>query len=53
MRGNVVWCGSKNGYQKNMGFKESGLHAQMVITIISSSQCNLGGGGGADTYITI
>jgi hypothetical protein len=30
---NVVWCGSKNGYQKNMCLKEIGLCAQSMIII--------------------
>jgi hypothetical protein len=33
----VVWCGSKNGYRKTMLWKEIGLHAQNVITILKST----------------
>ena len=32
----VVRCGSKNGYQKHMCFKEIGLCAHDLITILSS-----------------
>ena len=33
----VVWCGSKNGYQKGHVFKrERGLSAQNVIPILDS-----------------
>ena len=30
----VVWCASKNGYQKDMCLKEIGLHAQNMISIL-------------------
>jgi hypothetical protein len=33
---NLVWCGSKNGYQKGMCLKEIGLCVQKMITIVSS-----------------
>ena len=32
----VVRCGSNKGYQKDMWLKEIGLHAQSIITILSS-----------------
>ena len=32
----VVWCGSKNGHQKDMRLKEIGLRAQNMITFLSS-----------------
>jgi hypothetical protein len=32
----VVWCGSKNGYQKDMSWKEIGLRAKNVIILLSS-----------------
>ena len=32
----LVWCGSKNGYQKDMCLIEIGLCAQIMITILSS-----------------
>ena len=39
----VIWCGSKNGYQKDMSLKEIGLRAQNMITILGSiSQHNWG-----------
>ena len=33
----VVWCGSKNGYQKDICLIEIGLHAQTLTTILSST----------------
>ena len=32
----VVRCGFKNTYPKDMSFQEFGLHAQIMITILSS-----------------
>ena len=32
----VVRCGSKIGYQKDMYFKKIGLHVQNMMTILSS-----------------
>ena len=32
----VVWCSSKIGLQKDMWFKEIGLRAQSMITIIAN-----------------
>ena len=39
----VVWCGSKNKYQKDTCLKEIGLHAQNMITIVASIIDLLGG----------
>ena len=41
----VLWCGSKNGYQKCMYSKEIGLHTQNM-TIIQGSIVNIIEGGG-------
>ena len=41
----VLWCGFKNGHQKDTCFKEIGLHAQNMITI-SGTVVNLMGRGG-------
>ena len=30
----VVWCNSKDGYQKDVDFEEIGLRVQNVITIL-------------------
>ena len=32
----VVWCGSKNGYQKDSEMNEIGQHPQNMITILGS-----------------
>jgi hypothetical protein len=32
----MVWCGFKNGYQKDVSLKELGIHAQNMITIRGS-----------------
>ena len=40
----VVKCGSKKGRRKDLGLKEIGLHAQILLTIIGSPTS---GGGGA------
>ena len=44
----VVWCNCKDGYQKDVGFEEIGLHVQNVITILGST-INVTG----RTYVTI
>ena len=31
----VLWCGSKNGYQKDICLKEIGLHAHITMTILN------------------
>ena len=31
----VVWCGSKNKYQKDMCLKEIGLHPQNMVIILN------------------
>jgi hypothetical protein len=39
----VVWCGSKNTYQKDMFVKEIRLHVENMITILDPySQLNKG-----------
>ena len=38
----VVWCSSKNGYQKDV-FKEIGLHAQNTRAILDSTVNKIGG----------
>ena len=45
----VVWCGSKNGYQKDMRSKEIGQCAQNMITILGSLVKSIRGG----AYMTI
>jgi hypothetical protein len=37
----VVWCGSKNGYQEDMYLIEIGLHAQNIITLMSTPLMSL------------
>ena len=32
----MVWCGSENGYQKGLCFRETGLRAQNTITALGS-----------------
>ena len=44
----VVWCGTKNGYQKYICFEEVGLRDQNMITILDS-RINIIEG----TYMTI
>jgi hypothetical protein len=38
----VICFGSKNGYQKDMGLKEIGLHVQNMITILGSIVNSIG-----------
>jgi hypothetical protein len=42
----VVWCGSKNRYQKDMNLTEIGQCAQNMITILGSMVNSIGVGGG-------
>ena len=38
----VVWCGSKNEYQRDMCLKEIGVHAKNTVSILSSTITNWG-----------
>ena len=40
----VVWCGSKNGYRKDMCLHEITLRAQHMMTILGSIVYVIGGG---------
>ena len=44
----VIWCDSKDEYQKDMYFEEIGLRAQNLIPIPTQRSHNLGG-----TYMAI
>ena len=46
----VIWCGSKNGFQKYACLKKIGLYAQNVIITNLGSIVNIIWGGGRDLY---
>ena len=49
----MIWCGFKNAYHKGIvWFKEFGLRAQNVITIIDSRINIIGGAGHKNDQVT-
>ena len=47
----VVWYGSKNACQKDMYFQDINLHAQNMITILSSIVNLINDGGGVHDHL--
>jgi hypothetical protein len=39
----VVWCGSKNGYQKDICLTQIGLHAHITMTIFNLTANTIAG----------